>query len=112
MSNYQSGHDAEKVVAEYLQKHGYKIIELNWKTRYCEIDIVASKANVVHFVEVKYRLNEAQGSGFDYITTSKIKQMEFAARMWITEKDWKDDYCLSAAEVTGTSYVVNYIEQL
>jgi Holliday junction resolvase-like predicted endonuclease len=49
-SNYQAGHDAEKIAAQYLKTNGYKIIELNWKTPRCEIDIVASKFSTIFFV--------------------------------------------------------------
>lgn len=104
MTNYQTGHDAEKIAAEYLQKQGYKIIELNWKTKYCEIDIVTMKNSTVYFVEVKYRKSTAFGSGLEYITAKKQKQMSFAAEMWVSQHKWDGDYCLAAIEVSGSEY--------
>ncbi len=74
MSNYSTGHQAEKAAAMYLSEHGYEISELNWKTPICEIDIVALKDSVVYFVEVKYRKNNFQGSGFDYITSKSYSR--------------------------------------
>ncbi len=68
MTNYTTGHDAEKIAAKYLERHGYKILEMNWKTRYCEIDIVAEKNSIVYLTEVKYRKSLAYGSGLEYIT--------------------------------------------
>ncbi|MGH7250050.1 MAG: YraN family protein [Minisyncoccia bacterium] len=110
MTNYAAGHLAEKYAAEYLQKHGYKIIASNWKTRYCEIDIIAKYKKKVHFIEVKYRKTDAQGSGFEYITGRKLKQMKFAANMWVSENDWDKDYALGAIELTGPDFkVTNFL---
>ena len=49
------GAKAEKHVADYLVRNGFKIVASNWKTKWCEIDIVAKKDECVYFVEVKYR---------------------------------------------------------
>lgn len=106
------GAKAEEEVAEYLKDRKYKILARNWKTRWCEIDIVAEKDRVVYFVEVKYRSNTAQGSGFDYITPSKLKKMELAANSWVEINGWKNEYTLSAAEVSGPDFEVEFIEQI
>lgn len=37
---------------------GHEIIERNWRTRYCETDIVSMKDDVLWFTEVKYRKND------------------------------------------------------
>lgn len=68
MTNYSVGHTAEEYVDKFLQKQGYKIIELNWKTKYCEIDIIAQNKKIIYFIEVRYRQSDSQGSGLEYIT--------------------------------------------
>lgn len=100
-TNYQSGHDAEKRAAEYLEKRGFQIVELNWKTRYCEIDIVAQKDRVMYFVEVKSRKSASFGTGLDYITPKKLKQMRFAAEMWVQNYQWGGDYQLAVISIDG-----------
>jgi uncharacterized protein (TIGR00252 family) len=100
-SNYASGHDAEKRVAEYLEAQGFKILELNWRTRWCEIDIIAAKDGAVYFVEVKSRKSAEQGTGFDYVTPKKLKQMKFAAEFWLADRAWNGESVLSAAAVGG-----------
>lgn len=113
MSNYQTGHDAEKHAAKYLEKRDFEILDINWRRRRCEIDLVAKKAGTVHFVEVKYRRSSAQGSGLDYITAPKLRQMAFAAEMWVAENNWSGEYVLSAIELTGEDFVVtNFIENI
>lgn len=110
MSNFAAGREAEGAAADYLYEHGYTVIEQNWRTPLCEIDIVARKGRVIYCVEVKYRLSDKQGKGFDYITPRKLKQMEFAARLWAQEHDWDGDYHLSAIEVSGHEFeITNFL---
>ena len=101
-----SGRAAEDAAAEYLKRKGYKILAQNWRTRWCEIDIVAERKNVVYFVEVKYRRSSTQGSGLEYITQRKLAQMQFAAESWVHEQAWRGDYRLSAIEVSGQDFAV------
>lgn len=105
-TNYSHGHYAEKVAAQFLTKHGYKIIELNWKTAWCEIDIIAEKNKTIYFVEVKYRQNNDHGQGLDYITSKKLTQMARAAESWVLMQSWNGEYTLAALEVSGADYVV------
>ena len=107
MTTFDTGRHAEDVAAEYLRAQGYCVLEQNWRTRYCEIDIVALKDNTVYFVEVKYRRTNNQGGGLDYITPQKLKQMHFAAEMWVGNNNWRGDYSLAGIEVSGNNYTVN-----
>lgn len=110
MSNYTAGHDAEKQAAEYLSQHGFRIRELNWKTKYCEIDIVAEKDKSIYFVEVKYRQNNRQGYGLDYITPKKLGQMRFAAEMWVSANHWQKDCQLAVVSIDGEA--ITFLEDL
>lgn len=110
MSNHSAGHAAEKRAAKYLESHGFKIRGLNWKTRFCEIDIIAEKDRSIYFVEVKYRRNSNQGYGTDYITPKKLDQMRFAAEMWVSEKSWPGDYQLAAISIDGTE--ITFLDSL
>lgn len=98
------GRQAETAVAKKLEELGYKVIAQNWKTPRCEIDIVAMKDKIAFLVEVKFRSSQSHGSGFEYIGPSKLKQINFAARVWEKETDWDGDICLLAAEVTGADF--------
>lgn len=104
-----TGKAAEDVVASYLLKHGFAVIEQNWKTRWCEIDIVAGKNQVVHFVEVKYRRTTKHGSGLDYVTPTKAKQLRRAAEFWVHEHAWEGDYQIDVASVNGQSGSIKLI---
>lgn len=73
------GDKAEEEAARYLKGRGHSIIERNWKTKYCEIDIVSAKGDTMFFTEVKYRKKPDQGGGLAAITPKKLQQMKFAA---------------------------------
>ncbi len=106
MTNTQTGRLAEGSAAKYLVKQGYHIIDQNWKTKLCEVDIIASKNKTIIFIEVKYRANNSQGSGLDYITSNKLKRMQFAAESWVALYNWNKDYALGAIELSGPNFEV------
>jgi putative endonuclease len=47
------GDIGEDITCKYLEKKGYKILERNYLKPWGEIDIVAEKADLLSFVEVK-----------------------------------------------------------
>jgi putative endonuclease len=99
MNTTSVGQAAEAAVSKKLAQSGYHIIYMNWRRPRCEIDIVAKKGKVVYFIEVKHRTKSSQGTGLEYITPRKLKQMEYAAMCWTAENSWDGDYRLMAAEV-------------
>lgn len=104
MTTATAGRQAESAVAQLLSERGYKIMDRNWSTPACEIDIVAQRDETAYLVEVKYRSSEAQGSGFEYIGPKKLKQMFFAAEVWTKDTGWSGDIRLLAAEVSGANF--------
>lgn len=110
MSNYSAGHSAELRAADFLVEKGFMVTEINWKTRYCEIDIVAEKDKAMYFVEVKYRKNSNQGYGLEYITPKKLNQMRFAAELWVSNNNWSGDYQLAAIGIDGD--IITLVDEL
>ena len=99
------GDRAESVVANYLKKNGHEIVERNWKTKFCEIDIVSSLGETIYFTEVKYRQTAAQGGGMAAITPKKLRQMRFAAEYYAVKNRASDtDLMLAAASVSGDTF--------
>jgi putative endonuclease len=113
VSSTDTGHQAEAAARVYLDMRGFQIIEQNWRRPRCEIDIVAKKDGVIHFVEVKYRRNDNQGGGLEAVTASKLRQMRYAAFMWVEENEWPGEFVLSAIEIAGPQFsVLNFIENV
>ena len=51
----KAGNIGEDAVCGFLARHGYEIIKRNFTVRGGEIDIIAEKADIIAFVEVKTR---------------------------------------------------------
>jgi ribonuclease HII len=96
------GDAAENEAAKYLTGHGHKILNRNWKTKYCEIDIVSHKNNTIYFTEVKYRKKPDQGGGLAVITPQKLRQMKFATELYVISNQINDvDLRLSVISLSG-----------
>lgn len=95
------GSNGEDSASEYLTKLGHEIIERNWKTKLCEIDIISIKNDVLFFIEVKYRKNAQQGGGLSAITTKKLRQMKFASELYAVKHKINNDRRLAVISVTG-----------
>ena len=109
------GKNAENVAAEFLRGRGHEIIAQNWKTKYCEVDIISSRDETIYFTEVKYRRNDQAGGGIDAINEKKENQMKFAARFYLesNELNGKVDAMVSAISLTGNPPQVEiYIEDV
>ncbi len=96
------GNKAEDEASNHLIRNGHSIIDRNWKTKYCEIDIISKKDDTVYFTEVKYRKNPGSGDGMSYITKKKLNQMNFAAKFYAhINKISENDLRLCAISMTG-----------
>ena len=95
------GNAGEQAAADQLGADGHEIIARNWRTRYCEIDIVSVKDDVLYFSEVKYRNNSRYGDGLAAITAKKQRQMRFAAELFIAKHPQYEgrDMCMLAVAI-------------
>ena len=46
--NQDTGKKGEDLAAQYLLERSYTILERNWRFKYWEVDIIASKKNKLH----------------------------------------------------------------
>lgn len=108
----QVGDAAETETVSYLQARGHEILTRNWRTRFCEIDIISRHHDTVYFTEVKYRKTDKQGGGLAAITSKKQRQMKFAAEYYATRNKLTNiDLRLAVADVTGAQpKVLTFLE--
>jgi ribonuclease HII len=101
------GDSAEDVAAKYLIGLNHKIIDRNWKTKYCEIDIISKCKDIIYFTEVKYRKKSDQGGGLAAITSKKLRQMKFAAEFYALSNNISDaNLRLAAMSLSGQPPIV------
>ena len=77
--NNLAGSWGEAVAAEYLRKKHFQILATNYRSRYGEIDIIASNRNYLVFVEVKLRKNDRFASAAEYVHRGKQERIRTTA---------------------------------
>ncbi|MDO5787545.1 MAG: YraN family protein [Phascolarctobacterium sp.] len=74
----------EDLACKYLQAKGYVILERNFRCRrFGEIDIVASKAGVLSFIEVKTRRSSRYGKPAEAVTLAKQRKIYRVAQYYL-----------------------------
>lgn len=79
----ERGDLGEHAAAEWLRDNGFLIMERNWRFGRYEIDIIASRWDTVHFVEVKTRRAGSLTSPEDAIDGGKIRSLRKAASAYM-----------------------------
>lgn len=77
------GQRGESLAAAVLEQRGYTILELNYRTRMGEIDIVADMEGVIHFVEVKTRSSGSFGDPEEAVGRTKAGHIRRAAQLYL-----------------------------
>jgi len=78
-SHNELGKDGEELATKWLKEKGYSILHRNWRHSYYELDIVALKNKMLHFIEVKTLNNSPFGHPEDSVTKKKFKNLQRAA---------------------------------
>lgn len=99
----EKGNLAEEKACRYLIENGYSVIERNFYSRFGEIDIIASKEDVLHFVEVKS--GEEYESAILNITPTKLSRIIKTAQVYIKKHAAQNDYTFDAIVVTPEKLV-------
>ena len=73
----------EDLAVEYLSGHKYNVLYRNWKFGRKEVDIIANKSGVLHFIEVKTRKHNRNGYPEENVNSAKIKAMLAVAEHFI-----------------------------
>ncbi len=103
----QKGNLAEDRAVGFLLDKGFSILQRNFYSRFGEIDIIALKDEVIHFIEVK--------SGLDYesaiqnITPKKISRLIKTGHVYMKKNSIDLDFVYDAVVVTpdGVELVEN-----
>ena len=94
------GKAGEKLAATYLAENGYTILQQNWRYSYYEIDLIAIKNNLLHFVEVKYRSTNWSGFPEEAVNKKKIKDLLRAIDQYLFLNPKYDNFHLDILAIT------------
>ncbi len=79
----ETGIKGEEIAKNFLQRKGYKILDTNWRFEKMEVDIVATFAELLIFVEVKTRSTNYFGYPEDSVTDKKQDLLKTAAEEYL-----------------------------
>ena len=129
--NKFKGDAGETIASVYLEQNGFKIIEMNYRNKHGEIDIIATKEKgtpyslsatrfahkessreqvapfshelVYHFVEVKMRATDKYGRGREAVDFPKQKRIRGAAQYYLIANGLHDAVysCFDVVEISG-----------
>lgn len=116
------GELGENIAAHFLVNKGYSVVERNYRRPWGEIDIVAIKDKVLHFVEVKAmsQCGGGESSVFlpeDHMGFHKIRRLKRAMETYLvdrykegTEPQWQLDLVAIDLDTETKKAKVRFVE--
>jgi putative endonuclease len=77
-----TGKAGEDHAAQWLVRHGFTIIDRNWRCARGEVDIVARQGDAIVFVEVKTRTGQRAGHPLEAVTAQKVARLRQLVPAW------------------------------
>ena len=84
------GRIGEDIACRFLVKHGFDVTDRNYLKRWGEIDIIAKKRGILHFVEVKTVTCETHSRPEENVHQWKIERLKRVIQTYLWEKFKQD----------------------
>jgi putative endonuclease len=91
--NKQTGGKGEQEAERLLRGKGYKVLEMNWGSKWGELDLVCLDGEVVVFVEVKAKTGYGYGAPWQMVNRRKLDQVRRMGEVFLTERGWQEKAC-------------------
>lgn len=107
--NCEKGIAGEDAASRYLRQHGFRLVSRNFKGRHGEIDIIAVRDRVLHFVEVKNRTGNLIPGRFA-VNAAKQKHLRDTAQLFLVRNPQWADYLMSFDVIEITDGNLEFLE--
>jgi len=77
------GKKGEELATDWLVEKGYEILHRNWRYGRYEVDIIACRKDIYHFIEVKADQTGVYGYPEERVGKKKIRHLMKAASAWL-----------------------------
>jgi len=71
------------MAVKHLIEKGFEILQQNWRHSHWEVDIIAAKDGILHFIEVKTRKTKKFGHPEESVSKKKIQNLINAAEEYL-----------------------------
>ena len=99
MATAERGRMGEELAAKYLRKKRYKLVEMNYRCRMGEIDLVVENRQYLVFVEVKLRKNANFAQAMEFVDFHKQQRLKRAAMLYLTQHETEKQCRFDVVEV-------------
>lgn len=86
MSARALGARGEAIAAAWLEEHGYRVLDRNFRTRFGEIDLIARQGRELVFIEVKTRRGRRFGTPAEAVDARKRRCWMLAAEVYLARR--------------------------
>ena len=93
MNGVEQGRRGEDLAVAFLLGRGYRILQRNWREKTGEIDIIAERAGVLVFCEVKSRRSVCCGTGAEAVGRHKQQHIIRTALLYMQKYKVTDTPC-------------------
>lgn len=113
--NKDIGSFGEALARDYLISKGYKILNMNFRNKFGEIDIICKKNNLLIFCEIKSRYSNSFGSPIESITCYKQKQIIKLSELYLISKKYYNfnvryDIIEVIFNTITSSHIINHVQ--
>lgn len=102
-SHLEIGKEGEKLAEAYLAERGYQMLHRNWRYGRYELDLIATKNDMLRFIEVKFRSYNQFGNPEEAVTKKKIKSLLQAIDQYLFLHPEHTDFRLDVLSITQTT---------
>ena len=81
------GRQGEDAAARLYEERGWQIIDRNFRCKFGEIDVIATRGSIAVFCEVKTRTGTEYGFPLEAVTARKAARLRRLAATWLHERD-------------------------
>ncbi|MDR1056082.1 MAG: YraN family protein [Prevotellaceae bacterium] len=106
-----TGSKGERLARKFLQDNKFVISHMNWRFGHKELDIIATKNNMLHIIEVKTRTSAYWKEPKSAVVKRKQKNMIAAAEAYISRENINTEtqFDVISIVINGNEHELEYI---
>ena len=112
------GNLGESIACKHLKKRGYQVVDRNYRKKWGEIDIIAQRGDVLHFIEVKSTQARNNLRPEENVHTWKLQRLRRATQIYLldrnvsSETDWQFDVIVVFIDIKNRKASIRSLENV
>lgn len=110
--NAALGREAENRALRFLQRHGLRLVERNWRCRGGELDLIMLDGETWVFVEVRHRSHTAFGGAAASLGPAKCRRLLHAAALFLQARGLAHPPCRFDAVLSSADGTLQWLKNV